>query len=230
MNSDETVNEMDAQIVRAKFSSILRDSVLQCVTNAPSVWKGPNGQDYVYEQSLIERNTKPFLWGVGCTLVSFFSFRLSASKSFQQFRHQYIRKSAAAAPSKATLPHEQRQEMKKDLMNQALSVPKDLLLSIAIGISASAFLLDWNQIQQDLQRVPGLPGRSVLAESMCPQVIELYNSTPPRVWEQEGDDTLRSIRATARNCQRRARLEAVERQRLGLARDVPVAVPFPGFI
>ena len=76
--------------------------------------------------------------------------------------------------------------MQKDLMNQALSIPKDLLLSIAIGVSATALLLDWKQIQQDLQRVPGLPGRSVLAESMCPQVLELYNNTPPRVWEQRG--------------------------------------------
>ena len=102
MGSDESVNEMDTQIARAKFSTILRNSVMHCVTDAPTVWKGPNGQDYVYEQSLIERNTKPFIWGLGCTLICFFSFRLSASKSFQQFRHQYIRKSAVA-PSTSSI-------------------------------------------------------------------------------------------------------------------------------
>jgi len=231
MGSDGTVEDMDVKVARAKFSTIVRNTVMQCVTEGPAVWKGPHGQEYVYEQSLVERNTKPLVWGIGCTLVSFFSFRLSASRSFQQFRHQYIRRAAPApAPSRATSPLEQRKEMQNELMYQALSIPKDLLLSLAIGVSATAFLMDWTQIHQDLERVPGLPGRSLLSDNMCPSMIELYKTTPPQVWEHQGDETLQSIRSIVRNCQRRAKLETAERQRLGLADDHPVPIPFPGFV
>lgn len=232
MGSDESVNEMDAQIARAKFSTVVRNTVMQCVTDAPAVWKGPNGHAYMYERSLIERHTKPVIWGIGSAFISFFSFRLSSSRTFEQFRRQYIRKSAPApTPSKATTPLEQRKELQQELMSQAISIPKDLLLSLAIGVSATGFLMDWNIIRQDLERAPGLPGRSLLADKMCPNMIELYNSTPPRVWEQQhGDETLQSISTIVRNCQRRAKLEASERQRLGLSDDQPVSIPFPGFV
>lgn len=231
MGSDETVKKMDAQIARAKFSSVVRSSVWHCVTEAPKVWKGPNGKDYIYEQSLIEKNTTPLIWGVGCTLITFFTFRLSAIRSFQQFRSKYIRKSVSPpSPPKATSPVERRQELQKELMNQALSIPKDLLLSIAIGLSATAFLSDTRQIQQDLERVPGLPGRSSLADNMCPRVIKLYNQMPSRVWDQQEDEMLKSMQTVTKNCLRRQRLEAAERQRLGLADDQPVSLPFPGFV
>lgn len=235
MVSDESsVQEMDAQIARAKFSKLLRNSLWTCITEGPAIWKGLDGQEYIYEQSLMERNTKPIIWGIGCTLISFFSFRLSASRTFQQFRGRYIRQSAAAPLpiNKATTPTEQRKELQNEVMNQAMSIPKDLLLSIALGVSATAFLLDWTQIRQDLERAPGLPGRSVLADCMCPSMMELYNKTPPRVWNEEGndDETLQSMSTIVRNCQRRAKLEAAERKRRGLADDQPVSIPFPGFV
>lgn len=237
MTSDESsVKEMDAQIARSKFSAVLRSSILELISEGPSKWNGPLAQDYLYEQSLIERNTKPIIWGVGCTVVSFVCFRLNASRTFQQFRRRYIRSSAPApAPlppqAAATSPLEQRKVLQSQLLNQAISIPIDLLLSIALGVSATAFLMDYSQIQRDLERVPGLPGRSVLADTMCPNVIQLYNTTPSRVWnESDSDATLQSMVTIVKKCQRRAKMEAAERQRLGLTQDEPVSIPFPGFI
>lgn len=235
MASDESVQKMDEQIARSKYSSVIQNSLWQVVSNGPAIWKGPNGQDYIYEQSLVEKNTKPLVWGVGCTVITFICFRLNASRTFQQFRRTYIRPSAPAPaikPPAATSPLERRNELRHEMMTQAISVPKDLLLSIALGLSATAFLMDYDQIQQDLQRVPGLPGRSVLADTMCPNMIQAYNKTPPRVWQEDylNDETLISMSIIVSKCRKRAKLEAAERQRRGLADNEPVSIPFPGFV
>lgn len=235
MGTDDTVQEMDAQIARAKFTSVLQSTIMTCVTEAPTVWKGPNGKEYVYEQSLFEKNTKPVIWGIGCAMITFFSFRLNASRTFQQFRRRYIRQSAAPAPAapimKASSPADQRKDLQQEMMSQALSVPVDLLISIVIGASATAFLIDWRQVQRDLERAPGLPGRSVLADTMCPDMLQLYQNTPSRTWEtSQTDETLKSFQTIVQNCKRRAKVQAAERQRLGLPDDQAVAIPFPGFV
>lgn len=230
--NDESVQEMDAQITRAKFSTVIRDSIITSISEAPTVWKGPNGQDYIYEQSLFEKNTKPVMWGIGCTMLCFLSFRLNASRSFQKWRQLYIRPSAPSPPiPRAASRVEQRKELQREIMSQALSVPVDLLLSIAIGASAAAFLTNWTQIQQDLERVPGLPGKSVLADTMCPDLLKLHENTPDQVWDTtKQDETLQSFQKLVQNCKRRAKVQEDERQRLGLSDNKPVSIPFPGFL
>jgi hypothetical protein len=232
-SNEESVQEMDAQITRAKFSSVIRDSIMTCISEAPTIWKGPNGQDYIYEQSLFEKNTKPIMWGLGCTMICFVSFRLNASRSFQRFRQQYIRPSARSPSIQrtATSPVEQRKELQREMMSQALSVPVDLLLSILIGASATAFLTDWTQVQRDLQRVPGLPGKSVLADTMCPALLELHMNTPTQVWHApKQDETLQLFQQLVQKCKQRAKVQEDERQRRGLSDNEPISIPFPGFL
>ena len=231
MGSDDTVNEMDAQIARSSFRSVVYDGAMQVISDAPVVWKGPQAQEYYYERSLIENMCKPAIWGVGCTLVTFAAFRLGASSHFQQFRRRFLRKGEApkieAAPSS---PLEQRQEQQKQLLGHALSIPIDLFISITIGISATAFLIDKKKTRKEFERIPGLPGRSLVSETMCPGMVQIYKKTSPEVWDYMDDDTMSTMRTFARNCQRRAFIEEKVRRNKGLPGEEPVSLPFPGFL
>jgi hypothetical protein len=202
---------------------------MRSLTDCPNLWKG--SQEYRYEQSLVEKMATPAVWGIGCTLATFASFRLGSSRHFQQFRNSYIRKSAVPPPklNASASPLEQQRLRQQELMSHAISIPKDLIISLAIGVGATVFLLDAKQARQDLTRVPGLPGRSVLADSLCPAMLEVYEKTSQEVFAK-GDDELKDMQKFCNNCLRRAKIEAAVREKKGLAEDQPVSLPFPGFV
>jgi hypothetical protein len=229
MGSDEEVTKMNVQIARTEFRSVLRAGAMRVLTDAPNEWK--ESQEYRYEQSLLKKILKPAVWGVGCTLATFASFRLGASRRFQQFRHQYILSSAIPplTMEASASPLDRQRFRQKELLSHVISIPKDLVISIAIGVGATAFLWDDKQARQDLKRVPGLPGRSVLADVLCPAMTDVYEKTCPEVFEK-GDLELNDMQTFVRNCQKRAKIEAAVRRKKGLPDDQPVSVPFPGFL
>lgn len=229
MGSDNEVTNMNTQIARSEFRTVIKGGMMRVLTDAPNQWKG--SQDYLYEQSLVKKMATPAAWGIGCALAAFASFRLGSSRKFQHFRHVYIRKSAVPPTKldKSASPLEQQRFRQQELMSHVISIPKDLIISIAIGVSATVFLLDFKQARQDFARVPGLPGRSVLADSLCPAMLEVYEKTSPEVFEN-GDDEMKDVQKFCKNCVRRAKMEALVREKKGLASDEPVSLPFPGFV
>lgn len=122
---------------------------------------------------------------------------------------------------------------------QSMKLITDFLVSISVGFSGTLFLLEAqrNDMRTDYEEAPLFPGRSVVAEQMCPGILRLYHDNVSvrqvlRRNEQSApalqDRNLTSFAIFLKNCQKRVDYEAGIRNERGMGKDEPVVVPYSG--
>ena len=114
----------------------------------------------------------------------------------------------------------------------------DFFVSISVGVSGTLFLLEAKKkdMRCDYEEAPLVPGRSVVADQMCPNLLELCHSievVKDVLEENESDTENKDVNITSfarfiENCQKRADYEARIRKEKGISRFEPVLVPYTG--
>ncbi len=149
------------QILNNKLYSVVREG------RHKQAWDGPAAESqYEEELSLIRPHFKPIVWGFGSSVAVFISFRFNRSGAFMKSGGLLQRMSAV----KNTLEN-QKMTMKESLF----SLPGDLFLSTMIGLSTAIFLSDFSRIKQDVERIPLVKGRSLVADELCTDFVLQYN-------------------------------------------------------
>ena len=222
MPDTETTN---AEQARSKFWSLAQDGASNVMSEASRVWKGPDRRNYAREKYVLSNAINPLYWGIGSALICFVTFRLTGSRFFQRYRVK-LRAivNMEPDPSKPL----SNAELKSEAVNDAFSAILDLSLSMLIGLSATGILIDQRAVQRDFELSPLVPGKSLVAKHMCPDLSRFHRSIENEPWNKE-DPALASLAVFARNCERRARVEADVRQRNNLDANQEVAIPEDSF-
>lgn len=235
------------------FWEIFNDRFYKLVSDLPAVWKG--SEDYKHEQAIIKHVARPFFFGGFASIVIFANFRLMANKSFQnkmRFRHSPVpkKKEKVDAPATQTKQSKRRQEQeefksslsieeesRKELIKKEIEtfsgLPLDFMLSTIVGLSITSFLFtgrdNMDRNRNAFETIPLLPGKSLVAQYMCSDMINVHDRMPTTLWnEVDNDITLQSFRRFVRNCQIRNKEEQRIREQLLLSVDEEVLIPLPG--
>jgi len=116
---------------------------------------------------------------------------------------------------------DQKAEKKTELVNEAVRLPTDIIVSLLCGASSVAWLSNSTQLKKDFAEAPLVSGKSVIYECIC---SEMEDALDPAVHPGD-DDMLLTFQMFARNCRTRSEyIRAKERD--GVAR--PDVVPYPG--
>ncbi|KAL3931250.1 MAG: hypothetical protein SGARI_004257 [Bacillariaceae sp.] len=115
---------------------------------------------------------------------------------------------------------------------QSMKLLTDFFVSISVGVSGALFLLEAKKkdMRKDYEQAPLVAGRSVVADEMCPSLLELYrnNASVRRALEEnEGDPehhdvNLASFAKFIENCEKRADCESRIRSERGISKFEPV--------
>eukprot|EP00956_Cyclotella_meneghiniana_P016517 scaffold26080_cov43-Cyclotella_meneghiniana.AAC.6 len=212
-----------------------------------------NAKDYTAERTMIQPHLTPFIWGMSCSAITLFSLRFG--KWYQSRRlgnNLFVRKSNHEGIVSKSKDKKSIQDLRwntpkdygtyhttssnpmevqtKNTLDNLLSLPVDISISILFGMSTSIFLTQRQQLLNDLASAPLLSGNSILSEELCqPFTNEMErinrgyytysigsnpeddssvkNVIPFReLWRDDnlGEfDSLRSIRQFVINCQKR---------------------------
>ena len=224
--------------VRSKFWSIMQDGLSKLMSDAKGAWSGPDSQDYALEKTLIKECYRPFMWGMASTCLCFVTFRVTGTTWFRQLR-QSVMPTSTRTTSISTKPppvpevkqwksySERVMEEQRDKLNDAFSLPTDLLLSVMIGLSVTGITTRPSVLKRDFENAPLLPGKSLVSKYLCTDMTKLYNRVDPSLWEKE-DGTLEALRNFALNCGKRDQLEQEIRREQSLPDGYVVSIPNPG--
>mmetsp|Transcript_31605 Transcript_31605/g.52746 ORF Transcript_31605/g.52746 Transcript_31605/m.52746 type:complete len:258 (-) Transcript_31605:258-1031(-) len=215
------------------------------IGNINDAWYGEQAVYYTRERERLEKYIPPFRYGASATLFLFFSFRVTGNPNFQRWRRgiwERLRptKLETAPPQKhqtpATAPMGYLETKRKTEVEQALKSMKfltDFLVSLSVGTSGTLFLLESKKddIRIDYEESPLVPGRSVVADEMCPGMLQLYqnhSSVRHILVQGQHDPNLATVATFVKNCQKRANYESKIRQEQGKSEDEPIIVPYTG--
>mmetsp|Transcript_20300 Transcript_20300/g.29363 ORF Transcript_20300/g.29363 Transcript_20300/m.29363 type:complete len:216 (-) Transcript_20300:249-896(-) len=189
-----------ADDAKSGFWSIVQSSLSDLMAEAPTVWKGPQADDYATERTMIQRNYTPIYWGIGSSLIVFATFRITGS---QQYRHFLMRR------RNLPIPLEDPTEAAK---NRLMSLPIDLMLSLLIGVSATLFNIKTTVLQKDFETAPLVQGKSLVVKHFCPPMTHLHHRIDPGLLRKiPQDNTIESLKAFVNNCKAREETEAAIR-------------------
>ena len=216
-----------------------------------------NAQEYEAEWKKMQPHFTPLVWGMSCSILTLFSLRAGkwyhgrklggvkvksnvnsvkdAGVMKDAGRIQDLRRSRPKdyATYTETNPFQNKTSdaSTNSSMENLLSLPVDLAISLLFGISTTIFLSAPSILLKDLSEAPLLPGRSILSEELCEpftQEMECVNSNVytydissggrkekgvvsfGEIWEEDnlGEfDSLRAVRNFVRNCRERERRE-----------------------
>ena len=150
---------------------------------------------YAAERDLIRPHLTPLIWGSGCMVITFFSFRLGrwhaartptsgirATRSVGATRSaSSLQDTRRARPNRGSNPFDPGKEQADRAMSNLSTVPVDAALSMLLGMSTALFLTNSSALMDDAARTPLLEGRSVLAEELCVafrEEMEAVNRSP----------------------------------------------------
>jgi len=211
---------------------------------------------YRAEKQIVAEHLEPLKQGLYISIFLLVTFRVTGSKWFSQVRHKYGINLSAAAPKeegaeavKAAAPtppppsnarnpqaaqahakfksfSEQQAEKAQGAFTDATSFTTDILLSIMCGLSSTVLLLDRPKMANDVARIPLVPGKSVIYNTVCSDMTTAYENTSRLVWEQQqqqqqdlgettNDLTLDTFHTFVQNCRIRSeylQLKGVEQQ------------------
>ena len=207
---------------------------------APRAWQGPEQSQYRVEREKILAHLRPVGMGIFVTAFCFVTFRVSGSKWWRQIRTSLLEGASTvtaatsmAARSTTPLAGEQagyvtrQAQAKQDKVQELMQLPLDFTLSVLLGSSAFLLLFDSDQMQDDLVQIPLLPGKSLVHECVCANVVRAVQQA-----HQQGslnatdEETKKFFTRFVENCQTRSRY--LERRReLGHPNDM---VPYPGLV
>lgn len=238
--SDDTAEILSTpSSVKNKFWSTLLDGLSNLASDTDRAWYGPCSKDYELEDAMIQKCGQPFLWGAGTTCLCFLAFRIAGNRQFQQLRSRIMgtstsRKPIAQAPdsnAKQWKSYSERvMEEKKEKYSDILALPTDMALSIMLGISIGAINTDPPLLKNTLETAPLLPGRSLIAEHLCPDMTNLFHHVDPAIWEKKDDNVLDTLRTFVDNCRKREEREQEIRQEQDLPDGYAVSIPHPGVL
>lgn len=213
---------------------------------APWAWRGPEQSRYRVEREKILTHLRPIGMGFFVTAFCFVTFRVSGSKWWVQIRDTYLRmfsvEGAAAttttmggrsstsglATNRPPAGYMTRQaQTKQDQVRELMQLPLDLTLSVMLGSSAFLLLFDSDQLQDDLVQMPLLPGKSLVHECVCTDVVRAVQQAHQQgLLDSADEETKQFFVYFVENCDKRSRF--FERQReLGHSSDL---VPYPGLV
>lgn len=215
--------------VSAIWSAFWKGCSRLLLKEAPQAWNGPDQARFRSEREKILTHLKPIGMGLVTTAFCFASFRISGSRWWIKVRENYFRLSITEAPSSVSTPnlpkgHLAREaESKQEKIRDLVQVPLDFMLSVLLGSSAFFILFDSEKLQDDLIQIPLLPGRSLVHQCVCPDVVRAVREHHNDLNIDE--ETQRFFKQFAENCQKRSRyLE--QRHQFGI--PSPELVPYPG--
>mmetsp|Transcript_8818 Transcript_8818/g.11720 ORF Transcript_8818/g.11720 Transcript_8818/m.11720 type:complete len:330 (+) Transcript_8818:261-1250(+) len=114
----------------------------------------------------------------------------------------------------------------------------DAMFAFCVAVSVSMYRFDVDTLMEEVTNIPLSPGQSAVAREFCPDAITLLNQL--REESKNGDQKItkalthpesKNVTAMlkfARNCERRAKYEAVLREEKGVSKDYRVSIPEPG--
>lgn len=222
--------------------------------NIRSTWYGDEAVFYTREEERLRKYIPPFQYGLAATVFLFLNFRVTGNPGFQKWRQnvwQRIRPSSSSTTSPTTgIPPPQQQgyleTKRKTQVEEALKSMKfltDFLISLSVGTSGTLFLLEAKKedMRIDYEDGPLIPGRSILADDMCPGMLKLYQTDPSirqvlednerkkeqRKWEQS-DHNLVTFSTFIHNCTKREDYESKIRKEQGKSENDPISIPHTG--
>jgi hypothetical protein len=113
----------------------------------------------------------------------------------------------------------------------------DFLVSVSVGVSGTLFLLGYetDRMRNDLEASPLVPGKSLVADQLCPGLLQLSrkDSSVRRALELstttiQRDPNFATFVTLIGNCQRRANYEEKIRKEQGKDKGSLVLVPYTG--
>ncbi len=231
------------------------DGVGNALGNLGEAWyTGSDAVFYSREKERFRKYIPPFQYGLAATVFVFLNFRVTGNLRFQEWRKGIMKRFGSNSPPKQTPPTnppvtgyletKRNQEVKKAL--QSMKFLTDGLISITVGTSGTLFLLEakcGKDLRSDYETAPLVAGRSLLAEEMCPGMLEIYRSDPSVrkvldaaaksekvIGMQTGDPTLATFATFIGNCQNRADHEArLRKEYHGVQSEKgPILIPHTG--
>uniref|UniRef100_A0A7R9WQI3 Uncharacterized protein n=1 Tax=Craspedostauros australis TaxID=1486917 RepID=A0A7R9WQI3_9STRA len=176
--------------------------ILSFFAGLPSTWYfGADAAKYAAEKDRLHRYVLPFYGGIGAAVIVWANFRLRRR------------------------PPPQFADAAKQAAQQSLDRLTDVLISAAVGVSSTLFLLNGEvpTMRKDWETAPLVPGRSLAARTICPAVQAV-----PQSGATEMNDDVRSFQRFLHNCRRRQQREQDIRERLGWPQTQDVDIPYPG--
>jgi hypothetical protein len=232
--------------------------------NIRSTWYGDEAVFYTREEERLRKYIPPFQYGLAATVFLFLNFRVTGNPGFQKWRQnvwQRIRPSSSSSSTttntatQSGIPQQQQQQQqgmgyletkRRTQVEEALKSMKfltDFLISLSVGTSGTLFLLEAKKedMRKDYENGPLIPGRSIIADDMCPGMLKLYRTDPSirqvlednerkkeqRKWEQS-DPNLVTFSTFIHNCTKREDYESKIRKEQGKSENDPILIPHTG--
>lgn len=225
-------NELKIAEIKAKFMVAAKDGFRTFFKQAPDTWKGRVARLYRDEKAMIMTHIDPLYYGAMVGVFLFATFRISGSRRYLQFKDKYILRKDVLQQSQIQQKSEWKSHIEKldekqtSSLDDALSGPMDLFLSVICAFSSAAWLSKPKRLVEDLSQAPLLSGKSLIYTCVCPDFIEIYDEAygenkPLPV----NDDLFVAFQAFALNCKARSRVIAVRKDN-GI--EHPDVIPYPG--
>jgi hypothetical protein len=135
--------------------------------------------------------------------------------------------------STLTMERDKRKEKLEAEIENLSGLPLDFILSTMLGLSITSFLftgranMDRNRNAYEI--TPLLPGKSLVARYMCPDMIQVHDRMTVALWREVEDDvSLNSFKRFVSNCKLRRLEEQRIREQLQLTDEDEVRIPPPG--
>eukprot|EP00536_Pseudo-nitzschia_multiseries_P000898 jgi/Psemu1/2074/gm1.2074_g len=253
--SEDTVSDAKRRLWEATA-----DSLQTAVGNLREAWyTGDEAIFYRREEQALNKYLVPFRCGLAAFAVTFTGFRLAGNPGFRSWRSRVFQRRRSSPPKPPnhratpkgynhTHNHTHNHNHKQERARNSLSVVTDVLVSGSVGVSGALLLLQVScgtTARDDLERAPLVAGRSLVADSLCPGLLELSRSDPGvgAVMDKQhhesgdggdgddGDSTLKTFATVIGNCQRRTEHEAWlrrERQPGTVLPSGAIAIPHTG--
>ena len=215
------------------FWSATKEGATRLLDEAPE-WRGPDARFYRREAAMFMEHVTPLYWGLAAGSFLFVTFRVSGSKRFQLYRDAYLygkpMPTTTASNNDPTKQQwksllERQTEEKAELANELTRLPFDIFISIMGGCSSVLLLSKPDKIERDFVAVPLVPGKSLISNTMCPPIQEVYVRQDPLVFDGSDVGLLKTFQGFAENC--RIRSEYIQQQtQRGAPR--PDVIPYPG--
>jgi hypothetical protein len=238
-NDDENKSQAQKIFRKAAFQGFY-----QILTQAPGVWKGPEARFYRVEKQRMMEHVEPFYWGPIVTAFLLATFRVSGSRSFLRFKDRYLFGLGNNNTSKSRIQqHEepnyhrsrrQTSRMEKEaekqqpvdvVKEQPVTWPTDLAVSIVCGVSSILWLSKPTKLQQDFVTAPLLPGKSLIHQHVCPEMVAALEKTNTVFQSmRKKEDPFATF---VKNCQARSNVIDMRRRRLAESEN-PDVIPYPG--
>mmetsp|Transcript_10642 Transcript_10642/g.21047 ORF Transcript_10642/g.21047 Transcript_10642/m.21047 type:complete len:311 (-) Transcript_10642:263-1195(-) len=203
------------------------------------------------------QNWRKAIWERIQPTPSFKTKSETMSKASQQQRRQQQRQRQEpklhpsihkSPPTMGYLETKRKNEVEKAL--KSMKYLTDFLVSLSIGTSGALFLLEakcGKDLRSDFEEAPLVAGRSLVADEMCPGMLELYRSDPRlrkvfednsnhqhRAWEASTfDPNLQTFSTFINNCKKRkdheSRLQKEQQQQQGnQLKSGAIVIPYTG--